>query len=33
MEVVNRHMFTSTAAFRCVAVLERDGMEIAREEI
>ena len=33
MEVVNRHMFTSTAAFRCVAVLERDGKEIAREEI
>ena len=33
MEVVNRHMFTSTAAFRCVAVLERDGREIAREEI
>ena len=33
MEVINRHMFTSTAAFRCVAVLERDGREIAREEI
>ena len=33
MEVVNRHMFTSTAAFRCVAVLERDGKEIAREEV
>ena len=33
VEVVNRHMFTSTAAFRCVAVLERDGQEIAREEI
>ena len=33
MEVVNRHMFTSTAAFRCVAVLEKDGKEIARREI
>ena len=33
MEVVNRHMFTSTAAFRCVAVLERDGKEIARAEV
>ena len=33
MEVVNRHMFTSTAAYRCVAVLERDGREIARKEI
>ena len=33
MEVVNRHMFTSTAAFRCVAVLERDGKEIGRGEI
>ena len=33
MEVVNRHMFTSTAAFRCVAVLTRDGKEIARREI
>ncbi len=33
MEVINRHMFTSTAAFRCVAVLERDGREIDREEI
>ena len=33
MEVVNRHMFTSTAAFRCVALLERDGQEIARREI
>ena len=33
MEVINRHMFTSTAAFRCVAVLARDGREIARREI
>ena len=33
MEVVNRHMFTSTAAFRCVAALARDGQEIARAEI
>ena len=32
MEVINRHMFTSTSAFRCVAVLERDGKEIARAE-
>ena len=33
MEVVNRHMFTSTAAFRCVAALEKDGKEMARREI
>lgn len=33
MEVVNRHMFTSTAAFRCVALLERNGEKIARREI
>ena len=33
MEVINRHMFTSTAVFRCVAVLARDGKEIARREI
>jgi len=33
MEVVNRHMFTPTSAFRCVAVLEKDGKEIARREI
>ena len=33
MEVVNRHMFTATSAFRCVAVLERDGKEIARREM
>ena len=33
IEVVNRHMFTPTSAFRCVAVLERDGKEIARREM
>ena len=33
MEILNRHMFTSTSAFRCVTVLERDGVEIARREI
>ena len=33
MEVVNRHMFTSTSAYRCVAVLEKDGKEIARQEV
>ncbi len=33
MEVINRHMFTPTSAFRCVAVLEKDGKEIARQEI
>ena len=33
MEIINRHMFTSTAAFRCVAVLERDGKEIDRREV
>ena len=33
MEVINRHMFTPTSAFRCVAVLERDGKEIARREM
>ena len=33
MEVINRHMFTSTAAFRCVAVLARNGEEIARGEV
>ena len=30
MEVINRHMFTSTSAYRCVAVLEKDGKVIAR---
>ena len=33
MEIINRHMFTPTSAFRCVAVLERDGKEIGRREI
>ncbi len=33
MEVINRHMFTPTSAFRCVAVLGKDGKEIARREI
>ena len=33
IEVINRHMFTSTSAFRCVAKLERNGTEIARAEV
>ena len=33
MEIFNRHMFTSTAAFRCEAVLEKDGKEIRRLEV
>lgn len=33
MEILNHHMFTSTSAFRCLAVLERDGKEIARAEM
>ena len=33
MEIINRHMFTATSAFRCVAILERDGKEIARREV
>ena len=33
MEVINRHMFTPTSAFRCLAILEKDGMEIDRQEI
>jgi len=33
MEVVNRHMFTPTSAYRCVAVLEKDGKEIDRREV
>ena len=32
-EIVNRHMFTSTAAYDCLAVLERDGQEIARTKV
>ena len=30
-EIINRHMFTSTSAFRCVVILEKDGREIARQ--
>ncbi len=33
VEVINRHMFTSTAAFRCVAILERDGVRVASAEM
>ena len=33
VEVVNRHMFTSTSAYRCLAVLEKDGKEIARADV
>ena len=33
MEVINRHMFTSTSAFRCMAVLAKDGQEIACREV
>lgn len=33
VEILNRHMFTATGAFRCVAVLERNGKEIARKEL
>ena len=32
-EIINRHMFTSTSAFRCTAVLEKDGKEIARKDM
>ena len=33
IEVINRHMFTSTSAFRCVAKLERDGKLVRKTEI
>ena len=33
MEVVNRHMFTSTAAYRCVVTLARDGKPLATREV
>ena len=33
MEVINRHMFVSTSAYRCVAVLEKDGKELARLDV
>lgn len=32
-EIINRHMFTGTEAFRCVAVLARNGKETERREI
>ena len=32
-EIINRHMFTSTSAFSCVATLAKDGKEIARREL
>lgn len=32
-EIINRHMFTATSAFRCIAILEKDGKEIARQEL
>ena len=33
IEIINRHMFTSTSAFRCVAKLERDGKLLRKTEI
>ena len=33
MTVINRHMFTGTAAFRCEAVLERDGKVLDRQTV
>ena len=33
MTVINRHMFTSTAAYRCDVKLERDGKELLRETV
>ena len=33
MEVINRHMFTPTSAYRCVVKLERDGQLIRKAEI
>ena len=33
MTVINRHMFTNTAAFRCEAVLERDGKVLERRTV
>ncbi|MBO7661831.1 MAG: DUF4981 domain-containing protein [Clostridia bacterium] len=32
-EIQNRHMFLSTGAFRCMAVLERNGVEVERLEL
>ena len=33
IEIINRHMFTSTSAFRCVAKMERDGKLLRKTEI
>ena len=33
MEVINRHMFTSTAAYRCEVVLERDGKPVLKRTV
>ena len=33
IRVINRHMFTSTAAFRCVVTLERDGKLIRKADL
>ena len=33
MEIINRHMFTATSAFRCEVRLERDGKEILRKTV
>ena len=33
IEIINRHMFTSTSAFRCVVKLERDGKPVWKTEI
>ena len=33
IEIINRHMFTSTSAFRCVVKLERDGKPVRKTEI
>ena len=32
-EIINRHMFTDTSAFRCLVTLEREGREIGRWEM
>ena len=32
MEIINRHMFTATSAFRCVVMLERNGELIRKAE-
>ena len=33
IEIINRHMFTPTSVFRCVAKLERDGKLLQKTEI